>query len=99
MQPDGSSNFITANNQAHLFIKLHLWQEDNTLTSLTIVDMAGYPSHDKMSNTANPGDAGTAKSFIHNYKEGHSEINANGVNYLMYVFKDMLFQGNRGFKQ
>ena len=28
------------------------------------------------------------------YSDNHSEINTQGVNYLMYVFKDMMFKGN-----
>ena len=28
------------------------------------------------------------------YSENHSEINTQGANYLMYVFKDMMFKGN-----
>ena len=39
-----STNNVPINNSAHLFIKLHLWQEDLTITTLTIVDMAGYPA-------------------------------------------------------
>ena len=42
--PDGTTHFQTIGNQAHLFLKLHLWQENDTLSTLTVVDMAGYPS-------------------------------------------------------
>lgn len=39
------NTFVPTQNKTHMFIKLHLWQEDHTITTLTIVDMAGYPGN------------------------------------------------------
>ena len=39
------NTFVPTQNKTHMFIKLHLWQEDQTITTLTIVDMAGYPGN------------------------------------------------------
>ena len=39
------------NNNAHLFLKLHLLTEEDRLVTLTIIDLAGYPDlRTKMDN-------------------------------------------------
>ena len=72
------------NNKAHMFIKLHFWHENNQVSSLTIVDMAGYPEKPKQQ--------GVPKSHVHAYQEKYSELNVQGINYLLYVFKDLIFK-------
>ena len=78
-----------------MFIKLHLWQEDQTITTLTIVDMAGYPG--KVGQESSK--MNSPRNFVRAYSDNHSEINTTGVNYLMYVFKDMMFKGNQKAKK
>ena len=85
-----STNNVPVNNSAHLFIKLHLWQEDHTITTLTIVDMAGYPAQ----TSPEQANVGSPRNHLKAYSDNHSEVNTSGVNYLMYVFKDMMFKGN-----
>ena len=77
-----------------MFIKLHLWQEDQTITTLTIVDMARYPG--KVGQESSK--MNSPRNFVRAYSDNHSEINTTGVNYLMYVFKDMMFKGNQKAK-
>lgn len=75
------------NNKAHLFIKLYFWHENFTVSSITIIDMAGYPLKPKKIQ-------GLPKNHLHAYQEKYSELNSQGINYLLYVFKDMLFKEN-----
>ena len=70
-----------------MFIKLHFWHENMTMSSMTIVDMAGYPLKAKQAQNV-------PKNHLSAYQETHSELNSQGINYLLYVFKDMIFKEN-----
>ena len=60
------------------------------MTTLTIVDMAGYPAQSVSEQAL----VGSPSNHLNAYSDSHSEVNTQGVNYLMYVFKDMMFKGN-----
>ena len=50
--------------------------------------MAGYPLKPKVAQ-------GVPKNHLNAYQEKYSELNTQGINYLLYVFKDMLFKENQ----
>ena len=64
-----SDQYMPRNNQAHLFIKLHFWHENLQTSSLTIVDMAGYPHKTKQQQ-------GFPKNHVSAYQEKYSELNS-----------------------
>ena len=80
------------NNKAHMFIKLHFWHENLTVSSMTIVDMAGYPLRPKASEKL-------PKNHLNAYTDKYSELNSQGINYLLYVFKDMIFKESQKDRQ
>ena len=71
---------------------MHFWHENLTVSTLTIVDMAGYPLKPKVAQ-------GVPKNHLNAYQEKYSELNTQGINYLLYVFKDMLFKENQKDRQ
>ena len=77
--------FSPVNNKAHIFIKLHFWHENLTMSTMTIVDMAGYPLKPRASEKL-------PKNHLNAYTDKYSELNSQGINYLLYVFKDMIFK-------
>jgi hypothetical protein len=60
---------------------LHLWQEDGTFNTITIADLAGYPTRDRTSSSSS--------AFLSAYKEPNLDLNQSGANQLMFVFKEM----------
>ena len=55
--------------------------------------MAGYPGRASQDTMAHP-----HGNFVRAYSDSHSEVNTTGANYLMYVFRDMMFKGNQKAK-
>ena len=65
----GGASSNPTSNKAHMFIKLHFWHENNTVSSITLVDMAGYPFKSKQA-------ANMPKNHFDAYQEKHSELNS-----------------------
>ena len=80
------------NNKAHMFIKLHFWHENLTVSTMTVVDMAGYPLKAKATQKV-------PKNHLNAYTDKYSELNSQGINYLLYVFKDMIFKESQNDRQ
>ena len=59
----------SASNQAHLFLKLHFWHENRTVSTLTIVDMAGFPLKSKQAQSL-------PKNHLNAYQDKYSELNS-----------------------
>ena len=49
--------------------------------------MAGFPQKTKQQQGV--------PNHVSAYQEKYSELNSQGINYLLYVFKDMLFKENQ----
>ena len=62
------------------------------MSTLTIVDMAGFPLKTKQAQYL-------PKNHLNAYQEKYSELNSQGINYLLYVFKDMLYKESQKDRQ